>query len=245
MHPVYTYKNPVAVKTIKFKSFMLKRINTIGFFFRKKTELEKLLVLSCFFSAVLVGFRVFYTGQWLFVWLGWNLFLAAIPYLLTRTMIRKPAWMEKTGRFAVLVLVWLVFLPNSFYIITDLFHLEDRKIVPLWFDLALIFSLAWNGLLLGVVSIRQMETMLRSIWQQLKEWQFVYPMMLLNAVGIYIGRYLRYNSWDVVTDPFSLAEDLLYLAIHPFRNRFDWGMIGCYALLMSLIYLTLKKLNRV
>ena len=210
-----------------------------------KTELEKLLVLSCLFSIALVGFRVFYTGQWLFVWLGWNLFLAAIPYLLTRTMIRKPSWVENTACFAVLVLVWLVFLPNSFYIITDLFHLEDRKIVPLWFDLALIFSFAWNGLLLGVSSIRQMETMLRCKWQQLEDWQFVYPMMLLNAVGIYIGRYLRYNSWDVVTDPFSLAEDLLYLVAHPFRNRFDWSMIGCYALLMALIYFTLKKLNRV
>jgi uncharacterized membrane protein len=133
-------------------------------------------------------------------------------------MIRKPAWVEKTACFAFLVLVWLVFLPNSFYIITDLFHLEDKENVLLWFDLALIFSFALNGLLLGVASIRQMEMMLQCKWQQLEEWQFVFPMMLLNAVGIYIGRYLRYNSWDVVTNPFSLAEDLFCPVLRPFAT---------------------------
>lgn len=212
--------------------------------FRQKTELEQLLLLSCAFSLAMVGFRIFYTGQWLFLWLGWNLFLALVPYLLTRTAIRSPAWIERHSRFAVLFTVWLLFLPNSFYLITDLFHLEDRKTAPLWFDLALIFSFAWNGILLGVASIRQMETMLRCKWPRFKEWQFVYPMMGLNALGVYIGRYLRYNSWDVVSDPFDLAEDILYLLVHPLRNRFDWSMIGCYAVLLSLVYFSLKRLTR-
>lgn len=163
--------------------------------YRNKTEAEKSLLLSCGFSIALVLFRLVYTRQWLFVWLNWNLFLAAVPYLLTRTAIRNPDWVERNGRFILLFIAWLLFLPNSFYIITDLFHLEERKLVPLWFDLALIFSFAWNGILLGIASIRQMERILMCKWPGLREWQFVYPMMLLNALGIYIGRYLRYNSW--------------------------------------------------
>ena len=223
----------------------LKRISSsfIGLY-TAKTELEKLLILSCLFSLCLTGFRVFYTGQYLFVWMGWNLFLAIVPYLLTRTALRRPAWIENNSLFALLFTVWLLFLPNSFYIITDLFHLEDRKVVPFWFDLALIFSFAWNGILLGATSIRQMEQMIACKWQRLKEWQFVYPMMLLNAFGIYIGRFLRYNSWDVVAHPFQLTEDLIYLLVHPFRNRFDWSMIVCYAVFMSLIYLALKQISK-
>jgi uncharacterized membrane protein len=225
---------------------MLKRTlqDTLLKLYFNKTELERWLVLSCFFSVGLTSFRVFYTKQWLFVWLLWNLFLAVIPYLLTRTAIRQARWIENNSRFALLFTVWLLFIPNSFYIITDLFHLKMRSGVPLWFDLALIFSFAWNGILLGVSSIRQMEKMVQCKWQRLKEWQFVYPMMLFNALGIYIGRYLRYNSWDVVTNPFQLTNDVIYLFVHPVRNRFDWSMIVCYAMFMSLIYIAIKRMSR-
>lgn len=216
----------------------------IARFYTEKTELEKLLTLCCAFSLALTGFRIFHTGHWLFVWLGWNLFLAFVPYLLTRTALRRPQWIEHNGRFVLLFVVWLLFLPNSFYIITDLFHLEKREGVPLWFDLALIFSYAWNGILLGVASVRQMETMVACKWPQLKEWQFVYPMMLLNALGIYIGRCLRYNSWDVISNPVDLAEDVLYLLVHPLRNRLDWSMIGCYTIFISLMYVALKRLSK-
>jgi uncharacterized membrane protein len=86
--------------------------------------------------------------------------------------------------------------------------------------------------------------MLSVKWPALKEWQFVYPMMLLNAFGVYIGRYLRYNSWDVVANPFQLTEDIIHLLIHPVRNRFEWSMIGCYAVFMSLIYIAIKRMSK-
>lgn len=222
------------------KAFFNRLANAL---YRRKTGLEKGLLLSSLFSIALVLFRVVYTKQLLFVWLIWNLFLAFLPYLFTRTAIRNPAWVESNRRFGLLFTAWLLFLPNSFYIVTDLFHLEDRKVVPLWFDLALIFSFAWNGILFGIASIRQMEGLLLCKCPHLKEWQFVYPMMLLNALGIYIGRYLRYNSWDVIADPFGLASDLFYLFLHPLRNRFDWSMIACYAVLMSLVYIAVKRMN--
>lgn len=213
-------------------------------FYVSRTELEKALMLSCLFSIGLTIFRVFYTSEWMFVWLGWNLFLALLPYLISRSLIRRPHWVEKTGWFVAFSAVWLLFLPNSFYIITDLFHLHMREGIPYWFDLALIFSFAWNGILLGAASIRQMEKLITVKWPVIREWQFVYPLMLLNAFGIYIGRYLRYNSWDVIVNPFQLAEDILYLLLHPVRNRFDWSMIVCYAVFMSLIYIAIKRMSR-
>jgi uncharacterized membrane protein len=157
--------------------------------------------------------------------------------------MQRPGWVENKWKFGIASFVWLLFIPNSFYIITDLFHLEERAVIPLWFDLALIFSFAWNGLLMGILSVRQMEKLWQSKWQQ-NEILFIYPIMLLNAFGIYIGRYLRYNSWDVVSNPFGLSEDIVYLLIHPIRNRFDWSMIICFSVFMTLIYLTIKKLSK-
>lgn len=201
-------------------------------------------MLSCFFSIGLTAVRIVYTGQWRFAWLAWNLFLALVPYLITRTLIRRPTWVEHRWLFGGLALGWLLFLPNSFYIITDLFHLEESPYVPFWFDLAILFSFAWNGILLGVVSIRQMEKMMGLHLPRLTEWQFVYPLMLLNALGVYIGRYWRYNTWDVLTNPFGLLTDTVYLLSHPVRNRFDWSMILCYAGLMTLIYLAVKRMSK-
>jgi uncharacterized membrane protein len=209
-----------------------------------KSELERLLMLSCLFSVGLTAFRIYYTDQWRFAWLSWNLFLALVPYLITRFTIRNPAWIESSRKFVLVFIAWLLFLPNSFYIITDLFHLRTSQFVPLWFDLALIFSFAWNGILLGVVSVRQMEKMIRLIYPKLTEWQFIYPLMLLNAFGVYIGRYLRYNSWDVIANPFQLTQDIIYLLLHPVHYRFDWSMIFCYSMFMTLIYLAIKRMSK-
>lgn len=213
-------------------------------FYFSKTELERLLMLSALFSIGLTVARILYTGEWLFAWLPWNLFLAYVPYAISRFATRQLSWIESNCKFAVLFIGWTLFIPNAFYIITDLFHLEVRTGIPLWFDLALILSFAWNGLLLGILSVRHMEKIVEVKFPVVKEWQFVFPLMLLNAFGIYIGRYLRYNTWDVITNPFRLAKDIVYLLAHPVRNRFDWSMIICYAVFMALMYLAVKRVGR-
>jgi|SRR5215213_6140865 len=209
----------------------------------QRSEIEKVLIFSSLFSISLAFARVIYTGQLMFLSLIWNLFLAFIPFAFTTYLLKRPDWMESKWKFTAISFTWLLFIPNAFYIITDLFHLEERSVIPLWFDLALIFSFAWNGLLLGILSVRQME----KIWEARYKWSelfFIYPVMLLNAFGIYIGRYLRYNSWDIVSNPFGLTEDIIYLLIHPIRNRFDWSMIFCFSVFMTLLYLTIKKLSK-
>lgn len=211
--------------------------------YANKSEIEKVLILSCLFSLSLAFTRVLYTGQLMFLSLIWNLFLGFIPYLLSKFLMQHPQWVKTKWKFAVTATAWLLFIPNSFYIITDLFHLEERSVIPLWFDLALIFSFAWNGLILGVLSVRQMEKIWETKWQW-SELFFIYPVMLLNAFGIYIGRYLRYNSWDVISNPLGLSEDIVYLIVHPIRHRFDWSMILCFSVFMTLLYLTIKKLSK-
>jgi uncharacterized membrane protein len=208
------------------------------------SDIEKIIMLSCFFSLSMVVFRVLYTEEQFSLFLVWNLFLGFIPYLLSSFLYYNIEWIESNKKFIPAAIVWLLFIPNSFYIITDLLHLKPRFSVPLWYDLMLLLSFAWNGILFGILSIRQMEKIFLVKWKVKTDLYFIYPVMFLNALGVYIGRYMRFNSWDVVTNPFQLIADILYLFRHPIPNRFDWSMILCYSFFMTLVYITMKKLRR-
>lgn len=213
-------------------------------FYASRTAAEQIVLLSSLFSVALMSFRIVYTGSLLFVFLIWNLFLAYVPYVLSKRMNSYVQGKSKWKFFSV-VFIWLLFIPNAFYIITDLFHLDMNQQVPLWYDLALLLSFAWSGLLFGIVSVRQMEKLFETYFNKKFDLLFILPVMALNGFGVYVGRYLRFNSWDVFVNPLQLIGDIVYLFIHPLRNRFDWSMIVCYSVLMTLIYLTIKKLSKV
>jgi uncharacterized membrane protein len=179
----------------------------------------------------------------MFLFLVWNLFLAFLPYSLS-LFIKDAACYTQRRYLMVLMLIWLLLIPNAFYILTDLFHLRKVEVVPLWYDLALISSFAWNGLIMGILSVRHLEKLIVDRWQLCSQWAFIIPVMYLNALGIYIGRYLRFNSWDVFANPLQLIRDVFYILIHPFEHRFDWSMIICFTIMLSLFYLTIKALSR-
>lgn len=200
------------------------------------------LFLGCFFSAGLLFFRVVYTGERLFVFLLWNLFLAALPYAITWALQHQLRWIEEGKRFAVAFTAWLLLLPNSFYIVTDLFHLHLSGGVPLWFDLALLFSCAWNGCLMGMASLRAMERLIYLRFPVSNRWLFRMPVFALSALGIYIGRYQRFNSWDLFAQPSMLARECIGLFIQPVANRADWGMIIVFTLLLAQAYALLGRI---
>jgi uncharacterized membrane protein len=209
-------------------------------------EMDPLLSLSILFSCGMVILRVIHTGRITYLSLVWNLFLAYIPYFISQYLARRAGNPLPKWSFVALVLTWLLFVPNTFYIITDLFHLNghyQRREGMQWFDLVLIFSFAWNGLLLGILSLRQMEKILLPLLAPLNRIFFLYPVMWLIALGVYIGRYLRYNSWDVLTDPLDLLGDLSDLTLHPLRNHDAWDMIFCFSIFLTLMYLMMKKIS--
>ncbi len=216
-------------------------LSSRGFLLR--TEIDRVLTLSMVFPVIMVLIRVTLTGSFAFLFLVWNLFLAWLPYALTNWAQQRPLW-NSGIRYAFLFLVWLLFVPNSFYIITDLFHIRYREGVLLWFDLVMILSFAWNGLLLGILSVRQMEKMMMPYLRGKHELLFIFPIMWMNAWGVYIGRYLRFNSWDVITSPFALIADIADMLIHPIENKYAWGMIACFSVLMTLMYTGLKKISK-
>lgn len=200
-------------------------------------------MISCCFSCILLCGRVVATGYTTYTFLLWNLVLALVPYAISNWLPVSRHRFKNKWLFFFLFALWLLFIPNSFYIITDLFHFRNITSAPGWFDLLLLLSFAWNGLLLGIVSLRKIEIVLHAKRGRNFSHLVVFAVMWLNAWGIYIGRYLRYNSWDVITQPFALFGDMVEMMLNPFDNRTEWGMIMCYAVFMALLYMSVKKLS--
>lgn len=207
------------------------------------TTIHQWLLLSSCFSCLLLVVRMIVTNSIEYIFLPWNLFLAFIPYWVTWWMIRNVSIIENKIKLVMALATWLLFIPNSFYIITDLFHLTHIESAPLWFDLLLIFSFAWNGILCGIISLRRVEIITTLFRRKGFSILIVFSVMWLNAFGIYVGRFLRFNSWDIISDPFSLISEILNMVFHPFENSYAWGMTLCYAVFITFLYFTIKKLS--
>ncbi len=218
-----------------------------GKIFFLRTEIGRLLAAGMIFSIAMTTARTLYTGHLTFIFLIWNLFLAWVPYFISHRLYYYQGEIKSKFIVAFVLLAWLAFVPNTFYIITDLYHVGDEYndfAMPQWFDLIMILSFAWNGLLLGILSVRHIEKIVQKNFSIKYELLFLYPVMWLNALGVYIGRYLRFNSWDVISNPFHLIRDIADILFHPFAEKYATGMIFCFSVLMTLIYLTLKKVSK-
>ena len=135
--------------------------------------------------------------------------------------------------------------PNAPYILTDLFHLYPRTGIPQWYDLILILSFAWNGLMLGSASLFDMHELVKSRLGWLRGWLFTGFTLALGSFGIYLGRFERWNSWDILQQPFRLFSDIANFVLHPADYPSVWGMTICYTLLMWVLYATIYQLTKV
>jgi uncharacterized membrane protein len=189
------------------------------------------LFISVIFTLLLIGCRVMITGGFTFLFIPWNTFLAIVPLFFSyklRNAQGRTAWL-----YAAL---WLLFLPNAMYIVTDLFHLRVRENVPYWFDLLILFSAAVNGLIAGFISLYNTECWLKDFLPGKSRHLFSFGIMLLCAYGIYLGRYERWNSWDVLAQPFALFADIANDIVHPLRNKHCWLLTFIFGAWMHLVY---------
>jgi uncharacterized membrane protein len=205
------------------------------------SAISKMLLLSVAFTMSMLLVRVIYSDTWDYRFYGWNTFLAAIPYLVSTQLLK----LKKLGFLAVMMLlVWLVFFPNAPYIITDLLHYEERPPVPFWYDILLVISAAWNGLILGLISLLNVEIFLRRYIKPFWATCCVFVSLLLCGYGIFIGRFLRFNSWDVVADPAMLVYTSAHHVLLPQRYSKLWVFTILFAVLLGIIYYTLKYLQK-
>jgi uncharacterized membrane protein len=211
---------------------------------KQKNRLPLIAPLFCSLalSILLIVTRIIYTSSIFYIFLIWNLFLAFIPFAISSLMI---AYEEKFHRKSVqvlFILVWLLFFPNAPYILTDLFHLKHKSAAPVWFDLVLVLSSAWNGLILGYLSLMDIQKITSKIYGNLTGWAVCIGALILSGFGIYLGRYLRWNSWDIVANPAGLFNDILSRVTDPFSHPRTYGMTLLYAVFLIIVYYTLKQM---
>jgi uncharacterized membrane protein len=158
-----------------------------------------------------------------------------------------PLLRKKKVILLAIAVIWILFIPNSFYIITDLFHLNYKNLAPVWYDLILIFSFAWAGLLLGFSSLKDLEIILYGSLNKKRNKIFV-PIaisfiLFLSSFGIYMGRFLRWNSWNILNQPADLFHDIKIRVLNPGDHPSTWGMTILTGIMLNLIWWSFKIFN--
>lgn len=196
---------------------------------------------SIAFTIMLLAIRAVLTGNAFGIFLVWNLFLAGLPlfFALWLARYRQPDG-NPLGQMLLFV-CWLLFFPNAMYIVTDLFHLKMRAPVPLWFDTIVLFSAAWNGMLLGFKSLAVVQGLFASMFNRTVGVLLATSCMFLAGYGIFLGRYLRWNSWDVLSNPFSLAADIAGHLLRPHHHLFMYGFVVLFGTFMCLAYFGMQR----
>lgn len=208
-----------------------------------RSNLIVVLGISSLFSIFLSFIRIIFFETFLFTFLIWNLFLAWIPFLFSLLLLSVHQNKDSSKiTLGIIFSIWLIFFPNAPYIITDLFHLRIIQNVPLWFDTVLIFSYVWNGLILGFLSLLNIHYFLDIFLKKIHTWIIVIFVLLLSGFGIYIGRYLRWNSWDVVSNPILLFKDVFERMINPFAHPRTYSITFIFFLFLVISYSTFRFL---
>jgi uncharacterized membrane protein len=195
----------------------------------------------------LLAMRRVVTGHVTFYYLPWNLALAWIPFglaLMTLWLVES-----RSPRRWLLPLcggAWLLFFPNAPYLCTDLVHLVRLRPVlsaPLWFDLLVNLTFAVTGLMLGFGSLAIMQRLVTRARGRLAGWLFALTALALAGFGVYLGRFLRWSSWDALFSPLAVLADVAGPVIAPFEHLRAWGFSAVCALFLLLGYLMCQALS--
>jgi uncharacterized membrane protein len=201
----------------------------------ERLQLNFLLLAFTLLSVAMLGVRMLFSGESEYLFLVWNLFLALIPLGISTGLSRfkTPAFV-----FYPLGLLWLLFFPNAPYVLTDLIHLREHQ-VPIWYDLIMFLSFAWTSLMFGFVSLADMQQLIRVRFKARVSWLFVTVALALGSYGIYLGRFLRWNSWDVAINPQQLLLDVIEHLSHPLTHLGIFAFTFLMTAFLLLAYLTL------
>jgi len=174
---------------------------------RRRVLVQSLLVASAALAAGVLA-RVLETRSADLTNLVWNLFLAWIPFVLALVLYDVARRGAGAPRLLVLGAAWLLFLPNAPYIATDVIWLGDLGSGTYWHDPVLITAAAGLGLVLGFVSIFLVQAVVAERLGRLAGWATAGGVLALSGLGVYLGRYERWNSWEVLTEPTKVAAGL-------------------------------------
>lgn len=192
----------------------------------------------------LVTARIVVTRDINYAFLVWNLFLAWLPLVFALLACGKFRADEgRNWRFMSLAGAWLLFFPNAPYIFTDFIHLIYGSHRHFWVDLTLILMCALTGLVLGFVSLYLMQSVVRRMYGQVASWLFIASVAGLSGFAIYLGRFVRLNSWDLIARPLKLYHGVSQWAANPMANSNTFSFPLLFAMFVFLAYVMLYALT--
>jgi uncharacterized membrane protein len=223
---------------------MLNRLRNFSIRNRHNLAVFALLNTACAVCVALVAARAAYSDSSIRLGFIWNLFLAWIPFILAYTahaISWRRVWLYLV--IPVIALLWLIFFPNAPYMLTDLQHLAQISYTaPLWYDVIIVVWYSWTAMLLGIVSLYLMQDIVIRTFGRFIGWSFVFIISALSSFGVYIGRFVRLNSWDILQNPKETAFSILGLIIDPSRRLAAFTL--SYTFFFLFVYLLLYSFSR-
>jgi uncharacterized membrane protein len=212
---------------------------------RSSIALFLALLASSALSVGALAVEVHATGSSAYRFLVWNLFLAWIP--LGAAVLSTFSARRRLVLPALLFgLVWLLFFPNAPYMLTDYIHLGQRDFrgAPLWYDALMISAFVWTSLMLGFVSLYLMHRCWAGRLGRAASWCAVVGVFALSSFGVYLGRFIRFNSWDALIRPARLAHVVSNELANPIEHPALIGTVGLITAFLTTAYVCLYSFAR-
>jgi uncharacterized membrane protein len=198
------------------------------------------LALASGIAVLMLSARVLISGRLHHGYLAPNLVLAWVPLMMAELASRKNS---RWRSLLIVGVLWLLFFPNAPYLVTDLVHLRPRPPVPLWFDVVLLQFFIWIGLCLAFASLQRMQAVVAQKWGYLSSCAFSVCALGLAGFGIYLGRVKRWNSWDLLINPFDLMADILGMLWSPWDHGGAILFTVVFAAFLISAYITLLAIG--
>jgi len=192
------------------------------------------------FSALCLGlfvFRLLVTGVSRYWFVPENLLLAWLALFFGWVLVRQlqsRGW--RNWRSLILTVLWLLFLPNAWYVMTDFIHVFDSGEISYLYDIAMITALTLTGFLLGFTSLFMVHRQLLKRLDIFSSALLIGAVILLTSFAIYLGRDLRWNTWDIFTNPSGLMLNITDRLINPFGYPRALNVTAILFVLISTIY---------
>jgi uncharacterized membrane protein len=200
------------------------------------------LIFLSGFCCFLILARFLIANNYDYWFMPWNLLLAWIPLIFSWYLYNKTAKssLVLNGVNLVLFIIWLLFLPNAFYLITDYIHLYEYGGINITYDIVMLGAFTFAGIIIGYTSLWLVHK--RTV-QKIGPKGHWLPILALLASGfaIYLGRELRWNSWDVLFNPFGLLFDLSGMFIEPTKQGLTLLTTLLFFAFLGLIYLSIWR----
>lgn len=199
----------------------------------------QLITFSAFCFLLLIT-RMVYTQSFIYLFMGINLMLAWIPYGISLFIVKLNT---RRNKFATLILLflWFIFFPNAPYMVTDLFHLKEFGMVPMWYDLIMLLAFAYTGMMLAFYSLRRIHLKLLRHQHPVTRIALTFIIFFITGTGIYLGRYERWNSWEIVTQPKTLTLEFMQLLGDPNSLFQMFALSLVFGMFFTLLYMQIAS----